>query len=100
MSKITSEEIKHIAKLANLKIGDKEVNKFQKQLSSVLDYVSELEKVDTAKIEPTNQTTGLQNVFRVDKVRKECSLNVKDALSGTEETYNDYFKISAIFDEK
>jgi aspartyl-tRNA(Asn)/glutamyl-tRNA(Gln) amidotransferase subunit C len=100
MGALTKKDIEHIAKLANLPLTPTEVDKFQKQLSDVVGYVSALEEVDTKDIEPTSQTTGLENVYRTDEVRQENVLSVDEAISGTDETHNNYFKIPAIFTKK
>ncbi|MDP2664107.1 MAG: Asp-tRNA(Asn)/Glu-tRNA(Gln) amidotransferase subunit GatC, partial [bacterium] len=47
---ISKEEVKHIAKLARLGLSDKEIGKFQKDLSSILDYVEKLKKVDVSGV--------------------------------------------------
>ncbi len=96
-SKLTKNQVRHIAKLANLSLTEKEVAKFQKQLSEILDYVEVLNELNTKKVEPTSQVTGLENVFREDKTSP--SLSQKGALSGTKSKLKGYFKVKAIFDE-
>ena len=66
--KLTTTEVQNIAKLARLELGEQEVEKFTTQLSSILDYVGQLQEVDTDKVEPTAQVTGLKNVTREDVV--------------------------------
>jgi aspartyl-tRNA(Asn)/glutamyl-tRNA(Gln) amidotransferase subunit C len=51
---ISEEEVKHIAKLARLGLTQVEVKKMQKELSSILDYIKKLKKVDVSKIEPSS----------------------------------------------
>lgn len=67
---LSPEQVRHIAKLARLGLNDSDVQKFSQQLSNILDYVEQLKKVDTSKVEPTSQVTGLQNVMREDKVER------------------------------
>lgn len=92
---ITAEEIEHIAALAQLKLTRPEIKKFQKQLSQVLAYVSQLAKVETKNVEPTSQVTGLEDSFREDEVKE--SLTQKETLSGSKETKGELFKVKAIF---
>jgi aspartyl-tRNA(Asn)/glutamyl-tRNA(Gln) amidotransferase subunit C len=94
--KLSKKQILHVAKLANLKLSKKEVIKFQKQLSEVIECFEELKEVNTSSIEPTSQTTGLNNVSRKDEIQHKDSLSQKEALSGTEEVHNGYFKVPAI----
>lgn len=87
----------HIAKLANLEIKEEELKKFQKQLSSILQYVSKLKEVDTKNIETTSQVTGLENVTREDEAKP--SLSQEQALSNTKSKHNGFFRIKAVLEE-
>jgi len=63
---IDKQQIEHIAKLARIELTEEEKEKFTNELSSVLDYVNQLNKVDTSKIEGISQVTGLENIIRED----------------------------------
>ena len=65
---ITREELRHLAKLAKLKLSDEELKKLTPQLDSILEFISQLNEVKTDKIKETNQTTGLENIYRQDEV--------------------------------
>lgn len=65
---ITKDEVKHIAALARVGVDDKDVEKFAIDLSSILDWVKQLEEVDVSGILPTAHITGLENVDREDKI--------------------------------
>ncbi len=67
---ISKKEVKHIAKLARLGLAEKEIEKFQKELSSVLDYIEKLKEVDISKVEPTSHPLRVENVMRKDEVSK------------------------------
>ena len=98
MSKLSDSDVKHVAKLANLPLTSEEISRFKSQLSKVLSYVEKLSEVDTEKVEPTSQTTGLENVLRQDEIRIEANLTQKESLSGTEKTHNGYFVVPAILE--
>lgn len=66
---ISQKEVQHIAHLARLGISKQETEKFTKELSSILNYVSALNEVDTRNIKPTSQVTGLLNVMREDRTK-------------------------------
>ena len=68
-------DIKHIAKLARIKLTEEEEQKFSKELSSVLDFIDQLNKADTSQVEPAYQITGLVNSFRPDEHRKDFEMN-------------------------
>lgn len=99
MAKLSVDEVKHIAKLSKLDLTSSELTKFQEQLSKIVDYISQLSEVDTSNIEPTSQTTGLENVFRVDEV-KPTNFSQEEALAGTEKTHNGYFVVDQILDKE
>lgn len=100
MASLTKADVLHVAKLANLTLTEEEIDKFLNQLSSIVDYVSELEKVDTAGVDPTSQTTGLLNVKREDQTNPNQTLSVDKATSGTKKIYNNLFVVDAILKER
>jgi aspartyl-tRNA(Asn)/glutamyl-tRNA(Gln) amidotransferase subunit C len=66
---LSDDDVRHIAKLARLKLSDDEVKKFSKELTSILDYIDILNELETEEVEPTAQVTGMTNVFRNDEVK-------------------------------
>ena len=78
---IDNKTIQHIAKLARIKLTEKEEEKMKSDLSSILDYIGQLNNVNTDNVEPLYQTTGLINSMREDEVRGEFKMDEKsDAL--------------------
>ncbi len=98
MAKLTKEEILHIARLAKLDLSEDEIKKITPQLSNVLNHFSELSEVNTENTEPTSQTTGLEDVYRIDVVNGENMLTQEESLSGSDKIYNGYFKVKAILE--
>ncbi len=64
---LTPEEVKKVANLSRIELRDGEVEKFQKDLSKIIDYVAELQAVDTDGLEIVSSVTGLENVQRNDE---------------------------------
>lgn len=94
--KLDTDEVKHVANLANLHLTQGEVTKFQEQLSYVLGYFKILNRLDTTNnIKPTFQATALENIFRGDEIGKE-GLSQKEALSNTKSKERGFFKIRKI----
>lgn len=89
MAKLTKTDVRNMAKLAKLNLTAEETDKFQKQLSKIVDYISELEEVNTSDLQPTSQTTGLENVFRIDEVKTSNCLSL-----------DGYFVVDAILSAK
>lgn len=99
MAKLTTDDIKHLALLANLPIETEEVKRYQEQLSEVLDHVDQLAEVDTEGTEPVSQTTHQSNVSRVDRIDTTRLLLQDEALSGSEKIYNGLFVVSRIIEK-
>lgn len=74
---IDKKTIQHIAKLARINLTDKEEEKMQVELSSILEYIELLNRVETEGIEPLYQTTGLVNSLREDKYREDFKIDEK-----------------------
>lgn len=90
--------ISHITKLANLFLLPSEKTKLEKQLEETIDYVNELNEINTKNIEPTSQVTSLENVTREDIVKS--SLSQKEALSNSKSVHKGFFKVKAIFENE
>lgn len=96
--KLTKQEVKHIATLARLELTEKEKEKFATQLSSILGYFKELQKVDLSKVMPTSQVTGLENVTRLDEVKKCDKGTMKKLVAAAPERVDNLVKVKAVFD--
>ena len=68
MTKITSQDVRKVAKLARLEISESDVELFTSQLEKILAYVAQLEQVETSGIEPTTRAVEVVNVVREDDV--------------------------------
>lgn len=90
-------DVNHVAKLANIPITKEEEQKLIKDLTETLDYIEQLNSIDTSNIEPTNQVTGLENVLREDEI--EPSLSQDNTLKNSNSTINGLFKVPAILEE-
>ena len=100
MIKLSKDDILHIAKLSRLELSSSEINKFKVQLSEILSYVEELKKINTKGIEPTSQTTNLENIFADDVVKPEYMLSVKEAISGSDKTVNNLFAVPMLLTQR
>jgi len=89
--------VKQIAKLADLKLTEKEIESLQDQLLSILNYIENLQKLDTDSVEETSQITGLENVMRNDI--PQPSFSQEEALSNTKSQEDGLFKVKAVFEQ-
>lgn len=92
MSKLSHEDILKLAYLARLRLTDDEVKKYQKELSSILEYVQHLDSVDVTGLEPTYQVTGLTNVTRTD-TEINYGVSNKDLLGNVPSRDGAYIKV-------
>jgi len=92
---LSKKEVQHIAKLARLGLTGKEIKRFQKELSSILDYIEKLKEVDILGIEPTSHTIKIEDVMRVDESEKP-KLESKKLLELAPETKKGYLKTKSI----
>lgn len=65
---ITIKDVEHVAKLARLELTEEEKEKFTTQLGAVLEYVNQMNEVDTSDVEPMAHAIDFSNVMREDKV--------------------------------
>ncbi len=95
---ITKKEVKHIAKLARLGLKDKEIEKFQKELSSILGYIEKLKEVDISKVKTEIQPIGIDEAARKDTEKPKPKIeNSKKLLELAPAVKNSYLKVKSIF---
>src|SRR6476660_7898116 len=92
--KLTPEEVRHVATLARLGLSDDEVTTMGDQLSSILEHIAVLERVDTSAILPTAQVTSLANVMRDDVVA--ASLPREAVLANAPRQRDGFFEVDAV----
>lgn len=92
---ITKKQIEHLAFLARLKFSEKEKERFQKDLSQILDYLAKLDRLETKGIEPFFQKE-VKNIFRADKIKKEKNIE-KIILKEVPEKEGSFVKTRKIF---
>lgn len=95
--KLTRDQVKKVAKLANLPLTGSEEQEYSLQLSGILEYIDQLSKVDTKGIKPTFNVTGLSNVMRDDEAGK--SLLQDEALQNVK-SKNGLFVTKGVFEEE
>jgi len=95
MSKLTRDDVLKLARLSRLRVSEDEIEKFRSELSEILEYVQQLDAVDTAGLEPTYQVTGLTNVDRADEI-KAYSAKPADLLKNAPAVKDGQFKVKRV----
>ncbi len=96
MKKLTGKDVVHLAKLANLKLSDKEASQYPEQLSESLEYVKNLDEIDTSAVPDNFYTTNAHNVMEDDVVDENIMLSHEDAMKNAQSTKNGYFVVKRI----
>ena len=94
--KLSYKQVRHIAWLARLGLGEEEVEKFSLQLSNILENFEVLKEVDTADVPPATHTIPLQNVIRKDDVAE--SYPQAEILLNAPKQEGHCFKVQAILE--
>ena len=74
MTKITKEEVEKVAHLARLELSENEINNHSEQLEKILEYIKQLEKIDTNDVPCTTRAIEVINAFRKDEMKNsDCN---------------------------
>jgi aspartyl-tRNA(Asn)/glutamyl-tRNA(Gln) amidotransferase subunit C len=84
---IDRQEVQRIAHLARLHLTEEELNRMEKEMNKILQYVSKLQELDTSNIEPMHHNFEVSNFFRPDEVcpslpREKVLANAPDQKGG------------------
>ncbi|WP_165226649.1 Asp-tRNA(Asn)/Glu-tRNA(Gln) amidotransferase subunit GatC [Aquisphaera insulae] len=93
---LSIEDVAKVAILARLRVSPDELSMFTGQLNSIMDYVNQLQGLDTADVEPLAHGVEVRNVFRED-VRGEA-LPRESALANAPKRNQDSFLVPAVLD--
>lgn len=93
---LTLQEVNHIADLARLNLTDEEKQKYQEQLSAILDYAARLQQLDTSAIAPTASVLSTGSHLRADVAGQ--SLPVTETLRNSANKAEDQFRVPPVFE--
>ena len=92
---IKREDILHLADLSNFAISDAEVDSLGKDLQDIIKYISQLDSLDTSKVEPTYQVFEMENVWRADEILPQDATR-DELLTLTKETEDNQIKVPKV----
>ncbi len=93
-------QVKHIAQLANIPVGEEESQKIAEAFSETLVVVDRLKKPNTTNTKTTHQVTGFKNILREDLVKQEQSFTQKEALANAKVSYKGFFVVPYVLHNK
>ncbi len=65
---VNQETISHLAKLSNFALTGDETSRLESDIKGIVDYISQLDELDTSGVEPTYQVFEMENVWRADEI--------------------------------
>ena len=93
---LTLEEVEHIALLARLQLSEEEKKRYQKQLSSILEYVAQLQELDTTDVLPLTSVLTEKMVTRKDE--PEESLLPEKLFENAPKNVENQFRVPPVLD--
>lgn len=97
MTKLSRDEVLHIAALAKVGMTEEDITRFQEQLSNILENFEILKQVDTEGVPPTAQPNPLCNIMKEDCARP--SMPPEEVLANAPRREGDFFRIRAVLEE-
>ncbi len=95
----TSDDVQHIAKLAQIPVSDSEVTELATGFNTVMKVLETLNTIDVSRVEPTHQVTGLVNVFREDVIDEKRTFTQEEALANAPKKHDGFFMVDQVIDQ-
>jgi aspartyl-tRNA(Asn)/glutamyl-tRNA(Gln) amidotransferase subunit C len=93
---LAKEEIERLARLARLHLTADEIERFSRELMTIVDYFNQLKAVDTSGVEPLQHRTMTDNSLREDISRP--SLPRAEALRNAPDSDGEFFRVPRVID--
>jgi aspartyl-tRNA(Asn)/glutamyl-tRNA(Gln) amidotransferase subunit C len=93
---LTNDQVRWVAHLARLDLSEAELETMTRQLSSIIEYVDQLQKINTDNVEPLAHPLPIHNVFREDELVP--SLLVDAALRNAPDRRANFFGVPAVLE--
>lgn len=97
--KLTEQDVRHVAELANLALSDEEVARMRHDLDEILTHIDKLNELDTSDVDPMAQVlfaAGETATLREDRERPP--LGSQDALANAPLSGAGYFKVPKVIE--
>jgi aspartyl-tRNA(Asn)/glutamyl-tRNA(Gln) amidotransferase subunit C len=94
---LSAEEVRKVADLARLELSEADVETMARQLSAIVDYINQLQQINTDGVEPLAHALDLHDVFRDDVPVK--SLSEDESLANAPARKDNFYSVPAVFGE-
>ncbi len=95
---VTIQDVEHVASLARLRFSDEEKETLRVQLNRILEYMEQLNRLDTTSVEPLSRVVEISNVFREDRPAPGVSQN--EALQNAPARTGEFFKVPKVISDR
>ncbi|AOM83921.1 Asp-tRNA(Asn)/Glu-tRNA(Gln) amidotransferase subunit GatC [Salisediminibacterium beveridgei] len=96
MTRITKEQVQHVADLARLTFSEDEIESYTDQLGKIIEFSEQLNEVNTDGVKPTSHAIDVQNVLREDVVKP--SPTRKDTMKNAPDQADGQYKVQSVLD--
>lgn len=101
--RVTVQDVERVAELAHLELAPEETGRMLRDLNAILDYVAELNELDTSGVEPLAQVSELQSGAGATDLREDVlvpSLDRAVAMGEAPETNGVFFKVPKVIERQ
>lgn len=95
--KISKDDIIKVSELARLEFNEEELEKFTEQLGKILEYIEQLNELNTDNVEPTSHVLDMSTPLREDKVVEW--LSTEEVLKNAPESEDDFFVVPQVIED-
>lgn len=92
---ISADDVRKVAELARLELSQADVEIMARQLGAIVDYINQLQAINTDGVEPLAHALDVHDVFRPDEPAP--SLGVDEALANAPARQGDFYSVPAVF---
>ena len=97
--KLTEEQVRHVAELANLALRDDEIARMKHDLDEILTYIDKLNELDTASVAPMAQVLyKAEETATLREDRERPTLGTETALENAPLSGSGYFKVPKVIE--
>jgi aspartyl-tRNA(Asn)/glutamyl-tRNA(Gln) amidotransferase subunit C len=94
--RVTLDDVRHIASLARLRFSDDEQQRLAGELSRILDYVDQLDELDTSDVPPMAHVFDAPAAYRPDRAKQR--ITHEEALANAPDADGDYFRVPKVIE--
>jgi aspartyl-tRNA(Asn)/glutamyl-tRNA(Gln) amidotransferase subunit C len=98
---VKASDVERVAELAHLKLSPDEARSMLHDLNAILDYVAQLNELDTSSVAPLSQVSELEGTFGSASLRPDCrtpSLDRREVMAQAPESNEAFFKVPKVIE--